>query len=105
MKLKDHVAIHSEFSVKNIFKLLFCTQSKLLIVRESRLKIFPDNVSKIKTLMHPFSGSTKNYALGKRKIKTGNKKVREPGNRRAKSAGDCGRHPIRPGEEFHRAAV
>lgn len=46
MKLKEHEAIHSEFSVKNIFELLFCTQSKLLIMRESKLKIFPDNVSK-----------------------------------------------------------
>lgn len=44
MKLQDHEAIHSKFSVKTIFKL--CTQSKLFIMRDSRLKIFSDNVSK-----------------------------------------------------------
>lgn len=44
MKLQDHEAIHSKFSVKTIFKL--CTQSKRFIMRGSRLKIFSDNVSK-----------------------------------------------------------
>lgn len=46
MKLGDHEATHSEFSIKIIFKLQFCTPSKLLIMKESRLKVFSDNVSK-----------------------------------------------------------
>lgn len=46
MKLEHHEAMYSEFSVKITFKLQFCTQSKLLIMRESKLKVFSDNVSK-----------------------------------------------------------
>lgn len=51
MKLEHHEAMYSEFSVKITFKLQFCTQSKLLIMRESKLKVFSMS-QKIK-LSHP----------------------------------------------------
>lgn len=48
LKLEHHKAIHSEFSVKITFKLQFCFQSTVLIMRKRKLKIFSNNVSKIK---------------------------------------------------------
>lgn len=57
-----------------------------------------------KPLTLPFSGSTENCAPGKWKIKTGNIKVREPGNRRSNLLEIRRRHSIRPREpEVHRA--
>lgn len=40
LKLEHHKAIHSEFSVKITFKLQFCFQSKVLIMRKRKLKVF-----------------------------------------------------------------